>query len=105
MACGMALDMGPWLNEPSRRRFPFIFKYRAAQIVGLATSQEKIVSSEAIVDAFYSRCDQSCDNNLCYGYHVSLLFNMLVSFLNEVHFLGCLREPVPELGMRQGDQR
>src|SRR5271166_2062317 len=47
MACGMALAIEPWLNEPSRRRFPFIFKYRAAQIVGVPTSQEKIAFSDA----------------------------------------------------------
>jgi hypothetical protein len=26
MACGMALAIEPWLNEPSRRRLPFIFR-------------------------------------------------------------------------------
>ncbi len=25
-ACGMALAIEPWLNEPSRRRLPFIFR-------------------------------------------------------------------------------
>ncbi|MNV51915.1 hypothetical protein D3C71_1439810 [compost metagenome] len=26
IACGMALAIEPWLNEPSRRRLPFIFR-------------------------------------------------------------------------------
>ena len=39
--------MDPLLKEPSSRRLPFIVRYRAAQIVGVPTSQVKIASLAA----------------------------------------------------------
>ena len=47
MACGNALAIDPWLKEPSILRFPFIVRYRAAQIVGVPTSHVKTASSDA----------------------------------------------------------
>ena len=45
MACGSALAIDPCAKEPNSLRLPFIFRYRAAQIVGVPTSQEKMASS------------------------------------------------------------
>ena len=47
MACGSALAMLPWLNEPISRRVPFIRRYRAAQMTSEPTSTVNTASRSA----------------------------------------------------------
>ena len=59
MACGSALAMLPWLNEPISRRVPFMRRYRAVQMHGLPTSAVKTASGAAslsMVAATYCGC-------------------------------------------------
>ena len=59
MACGRALAMEPWLNEPISRRVPFIRRYRAAQMHGVPTSAVNTASaaaSRSTVAATYCGC-------------------------------------------------
>ena len=47
IACGSALAIDPWLNEPTSRRRPFMRRYRAAHRVGVPTSARNTASSAA----------------------------------------------------------
>ena len=47
IACGTALAIVPWLNDPISRRRPFMCTYRAAHTTGEPTSTVNTASSTA----------------------------------------------------------